>query len=235
MASTLGILRQALEGHFDSLQNMACPSWRSRIANVVPDVFQVAGSVFDDHRLFRDTSPVLEDGFCRLPPMKQRTPPSGWRWRRRSAVLVWCGTMPWPKARNPTSRGRSPIVNEPMKLCITQARQTPGRSWLAGPGNVVLQQSVRDLDQAFRLGKSEGENARDVRQTHPGSSDAMVASPSASPLTCSVPRSGRLCSAGSVPSRSSGAGLYLQSPAASPSSRMPVGVTSPLRQLRSCS
>jgi putative transposase len=36
------------------------------------------------------------------------------------------------------------------KLCITQAKQTPERSWLSGPSNVVLQQSVRDLDQAFR-------------------------------------------------------------------------------------
>jgi putative transposase len=36
------------------------------------------------------------------------------------------------------------------KLCITQAKQIPERSWLSGPSNVVLQQSVRDLDQAFR-------------------------------------------------------------------------------------
>ena len=36
------------------------------------------------------------------------------------------------------------------KLCITQAKQTPERQWLAEPSTVVLQQSVRDLDQAYR-------------------------------------------------------------------------------------
>jgi putative transposase len=36
------------------------------------------------------------------------------------------------------------------KLCITQAKQIPERSWLSGPSNVVFQQSVRYLDQALR-------------------------------------------------------------------------------------
>jgi putative transposase len=35
------------------------------------------------------------------------------------------------------------------KLCITQAKQIPERSWLSGPSNVVQQQSVRDLDSAY--------------------------------------------------------------------------------------
>ena len=39
---------------------------------------------------------------------------------------------------------------ELQKRCITQARQSPERSWLAEVSNVPLTQSVRDLDQAFR-------------------------------------------------------------------------------------
>ena len=55
------------------------------------------------------------------------------------------------------------------KLCITQAKQTPERSWLSDPSNVVLQQSVRDLDQAFRnwwaslKGKRKGPKVRAPR------------------------------------------------------------------------
>ena len=41
-------------------------------------------------------------------------------------------------------------ISELMQLCITQAGQTPGRPWRAGSSNVVLQQSVRDWDQALR-------------------------------------------------------------------------------------
>lgn len=37
-----------------------------------------------------------------------------------------------------------------MQLYITQARWTPERPWLSGPGNVVLHQSARDLEQALR-------------------------------------------------------------------------------------
>lgn len=36
------------------------------------------------------------------------------------------------------------------KLCMTQAKQAPERAWLAGVSNIALQQSLRDLDQAFR-------------------------------------------------------------------------------------
>lgn len=37
-----------------------------------------------------------------------------------------------------------------MQLCVTQAKEAPERSWPAGRSNVVLQQSVRNLDQALR-------------------------------------------------------------------------------------
>ena len=37
-----------------------------------------------------------------------------------------------------------------MKRCITQAKRTEERSWLADASHSVLQQSVRDLSQAFR-------------------------------------------------------------------------------------
>ncbi|MFD5142994.1 RNA-guided endonuclease InsQ/TnpB family protein [Streptomyces sp. NPDC058401] len=36
------------------------------------------------------------------------------------------------------------------KLCITQAKRTKERSWLAEVSAVVLQQSLRDLDAAFK-------------------------------------------------------------------------------------
>ena len=36
------------------------------------------------------------------------------------------------------------------KLCITQAKWTPERSWLADASNIPLAQSVRDLDKASR-------------------------------------------------------------------------------------
>ena len=37
-----------------------------------------------------------------------------------------------------------------MKRCITEAKRTEERSWLADASHSVLQQSVRDLSQAFR-------------------------------------------------------------------------------------
>ena len=45
------------------------------------------------------------------------------------------------------------------KRCITQAKRTSERAWLAEVSNVPLQQSVRDLDQAFRnWWKSKGKS-----------------------------------------------------------------------------
>ena len=41
-------------------------------------------------------------------------------------------------------------VAELQKRCITQAKQSPERSWLAEVSNVSLVQSVRDLDKALR-------------------------------------------------------------------------------------
>ena len=48
---------------------------------------------------------------------------------------------------------------ELQKRCITQAKRTPEREWLKEVSNVPLQQSVRDLDQAFRnWWKSKGKS-----------------------------------------------------------------------------
>ena len=41
-------------------------------------------------------------------------------------------------------------INNLMKVCITQARQTPERSWLKQVHVTPLQQSLRDLDKAFK-------------------------------------------------------------------------------------
>ena len=38
-------------------------------------------------------------------------------------------------------------AGELMKRCITQAKRTKERSWLAEPSHTMLQQSVRDLSQ----------------------------------------------------------------------------------------
>ena len=41
-------------------------------------------------------------------------------------------------------------ANDLMKLCITQAKQTPERTWLKQVHVTPLQQSLRDLDRAFK-------------------------------------------------------------------------------------
>ena len=41
-------------------------------------------------------------------------------------------------------------ANDLMKLCITQAKQTPERAWLKQVHVTPLQQSLRDLDRAFK-------------------------------------------------------------------------------------
>jgi putative transposase len=43
-----------------------------------------------------------------------------------------------------------PKTNDLMKSAITQAKRTPERAWLADVANAVLQQSLRDLDVAYR-------------------------------------------------------------------------------------
>ena len=64
------------------------------------------------------------------------------------ARVVWNDAL--AKSRELYAAGEKTSYPVLAKLCITQAKQTPERSWLSGPSNVVLHQSVRDLDQAFR-------------------------------------------------------------------------------------
>lgn len=64
------------------------------------------------------------------------------------ARVVWNDAL--AKSRELYAAGEKSSYPVLAKLCITQAKQTPERSWLSDPSNVVLQQSVRDLDQAFR-------------------------------------------------------------------------------------
>jgi putative transposase len=64
------------------------------------------------------------------------------------ARVVWNDAL--VKSRELYAAGEKTSYPVLAKLCITQAKQTPERSWLSGPSNVILQQSVRDLDQAFR-------------------------------------------------------------------------------------
>jgi putative transposase len=64
------------------------------------------------------------------------------------ARVVWNDAL--AKSRELYAAGEKTSYPVLAKLCITQAKQTSERSWLSGPSNVVLQQSVRDLDQAFR-------------------------------------------------------------------------------------
>jgi putative transposase len=64
------------------------------------------------------------------------------------ARVVWNDAL--AKSRELYAAGQKTNYPVLAKLCITQAKQTPERQWLAEPSNVVLQQSVRDLDQAYR-------------------------------------------------------------------------------------
>jgi putative transposase len=70
------------------------------------------------------------------------------------AKVFGCARVVWNdalvKSRELYAAGEKSSYPVLAKLCITQAKQIPERSWLSGPSNVVLQQSVRDLDQAFR-------------------------------------------------------------------------------------
>jgi putative transposase len=83
------------------------------------------------------------------------------------ARVVWNDAL--AKSRELYAAGEKTSYPVLAKLCITQAKQTHERSWLSGPSNVVLQQSVRDLDQAFRnwwaslKGKRKGPKVRAPR------------------------------------------------------------------------
>ena len=81
--------------------------------------------------------------------------------------MVWNDAL--AKSRELYAAGEKTSYPVLAKLCITQSQQIPERSWLSGPSNVVLQQSVRDLDQAFRnwwaslKGKRKGPKVRPPR------------------------------------------------------------------------
>ena len=64
------------------------------------------------------------------------------------ARVVWNDAL--AKSRELDAAGEKTSYPVLAKLCITQAKQTPERSWLSDPSHVVLQQSVRDLDRAYR-------------------------------------------------------------------------------------
>jgi putative transposase len=64
------------------------------------------------------------------------------------ARVVWNDAL--AQSRELYAAGQKTSYSVLAKLCITQAKQTPERQWLAEPSNVVLQQSLRDLDQAYR-------------------------------------------------------------------------------------
>jgi len=64
------------------------------------------------------------------------------------ARVVWNDAL--AKSRELYAAGQKTSYPVLAKLCITQAKQTPERQWLAEPSNVVLQQSLRNLDQAYR-------------------------------------------------------------------------------------
>lgn len=74
--------------------------------------------------------------------------------------VVWNDALALIKA---TPKGEKwPSSAELQKLCITQAKKTEGRKWLAEVSNIPLQQSIQDLGMAFknffdyRKGKRKG-------------------------------------------------------------------------------
>jgi putative transposase len=83
------------------------------------------------------------------------------------ARVVWNDAL--AKSRELYAAGEKTSYPVLAKLCITQAKQTPERAWLSDTSNVVLQQSARDLDQAFRnwwaslKGKRKGPKVRAPR------------------------------------------------------------------------
>jgi len=82
------------------------------------------------------------------------------------AKLFGCCRVVWNDALaliKSTPKGRRwPSGAELQKVCITQAKKTEGREWLAEVSNIPLQQSIQDLGVAFknffdyRKGKRKG-------------------------------------------------------------------------------
>lgn len=93
-----------------------------------------------------------------VPPMKQRYCYGLYPHPHQQVALakaLGCARVVYnhalAKSHKLYEEGQKVKGSEPMRLCITPAKQTPERSWLAGPSNVVLQTtSICDLDQAFR-------------------------------------------------------------------------------------
>ncbi|BDM82888.1 RNA-guided endonuclease InsQ/TnpB family protein [Acaryochloris marina] len=89
----------------------------------------------------------------------------------RLAQMFGCTRVVWNDAltfcqQQYAQGGKYPGSTALMKQCITKAKQTEERSWLSSVSVVPLQQSVRDLDVAFRnffssvSGKRKGPKVR---------------------------------------------------------------------------
>jgi putative transposase len=82
------------------------------------------------------------------------------------AKLFGCCRVVWNDAlalvKSTPDGEKWPSNAELQKICITQAKQTEGREWLAEVSNIPLQQSIQDLGTAFknffdfRKGKRKG-------------------------------------------------------------------------------
>jgi putative transposase len=80
------------------------------------------------------------------------------------ARVVWNDAL--AKSHELYESGEKSIGSPLLKLCITDAKKTEERAWLANVSNIILQQSVRDLNQAFNnwfaslKGKRKGSKVR---------------------------------------------------------------------------
>ena len=75
--------------------------------------------------------------------------------RQALAQVFGCARVVWNdalalKQEAWQERQKRLSINDLMKVCITQAKQTPERSWLKQVHVTPLQQSLRDLDRAFK-------------------------------------------------------------------------------------
>jgi putative transposase len=67
------------------------------------------------------------------------------------ARLFGCVRVVWNDALAICKRAeKKPRATELQKIVITQAKKTPGRAWLSEVSNIPLQQSVADLEIAFK-------------------------------------------------------------------------------------
>ncbi|MEO3863905.1 transposase [Acrocarpospora sp. B8E8] len=75
--------------------------------------------------------------------------------RQALARLFGCVRVVWNDAlamRKAARKAGQPWIGggDLQKICITAAKRTPEREWLGEVSPVTLQQSLRDLDQAYR-------------------------------------------------------------------------------------